>query len=306
MRIGIIGSASGWYWEDLKRAAATLTAERMELVPLPFSSLRAGMEGVRHQMRSQNERLETLDGALVRSMPPGSLEQVIFRMDVLHELGHQGCRVINAPRALETAIDKYLSLARLQSAGFSVPATIVTQSADEAMEAFDDLGGDVVVKPIFGSEGRGMIRLTEPEIARRVFGSLVQINAVLYVQKYLPNAGADWRLLTIGSQVLGIRRICQNNWRANLAQGATAEPLLVCDELAHDALRAARAIGAEIAAVDFLPADDGTTYILEVNAVPGWRGLARTLDVDVARLILMHMVRLVKSTAPNRKTWIAT
>src|SRR5207237_7469693 len=108
--------------------------------------------------------LSDYDGVLVRTMPPGSLEQVVFRMDVLHRLERRGVRVLNPPLAVEACVDKYVTTARLEAAGLPVPPTIVCQHADDALEAFTALGGDVVVKPLFGSEGRGMVRVSDPEM----------------------------------------------------------------------------------------------------------------------------------------------
>ena len=86
-------------------------------------------------------------------MPPGSLEQVVFRMDALHRIAAAGVPVLNPPRAVEAAVDKYLTLALLEAAALPVPPTWAGQGATEALAAFDALGGDVVVKPLFGSEG---------------------------------------------------------------------------------------------------------------------------------------------------------
>jgi ribosomal protein S6--L-glutamate ligase len=294
MRIGILGAPDSWYARDFARAAAGF--HDVQLRSLPFTRLRASIHSDQQQSAAGEDVLNELSAVVVRSMPPGSLEQVIFRMDVLHSLATRGCVVVNSPRALETAIDKYLTFVRLQGNGFSLPPTIVTQDFEEAMQAFDQLGRDVVVKPIFGSEGRGMIRITDTEIARRVFRSLQLTQAVLYIQEFIPNPGEDLRLLTIGSQVLGMRRICRDNWRANLAQGAIAEPFDVNQELAQTALRAAALIGADVAAIDLLPATNGIIYVLEVNAVPGWRGLARALQVDVTQRVLDLICQRVRST----------
>ena len=112
-------------------------------------------------------------------MPPGSLEQVVFRMDLLHRLQARGAVVLNPPAAVETCVDKYLASARLAAAGLLVPPTAVCQHADAALEAFAALGGNVVVKPLFGSEGRGMVRVSDPETAWRVFRTLERTGAVL-------------------------------------------------------------------------------------------------------------------------------
>ena len=129
--------------------------------------------------------LDALDAVLVRTMPPGSLEQVIARMDLLAGLQASGIRVVNPPRALECAVDKYLTTQRLAEHGIPVPDTIVCEGAEAALQAFEQLGRDVVVKPLFGAEGRGIVRVTDLEIAQRVFRALERISAVLYVQRFV-------------------------------------------------------------------------------------------------------------------------
>ena len=109
--------------------------------------------GCTRRLAAQTPPLADCDAVLVRTMPPGSLEQVVFRMDLLHRLMAGGVRVLNPPRAVEVCVDKYLATALLDAAGLPVPHTIVCQHADAALEAFTALGGDVVVKPLFGSEG---------------------------------------------------------------------------------------------------------------------------------------------------------
>jgi ribosomal protein S6--L-glutamate ligase len=110
-----------------------------------------------------------MDGVLVRMMPPGSLEQVVFRMDALHRIAAAGIPVLNPPRAVEAAVDKYLTLSLLDRAGIPLPPTWAGERATEALEVFAALGGDVVVKPLFGSEGRGLVRISDPELAWRTF-----------------------------------------------------------------------------------------------------------------------------------------
>jgi ribosomal protein S6--L-glutamate ligase len=148
------------------------------------------------------------------------------------------------------------------------------------------LGGDVVVKPLFGGEGRGITRVNDAAIAQRVFRTLEQLGAVLYLQEFIPHSGCDYRVLVSGEQVLGMRRCHASDWRTNISLGATAEPLEVSAELAALARRATAAVGTSIAGVDFLPGSDGQLYAIEVNAVPGWRALARVTEVDVARQVL--------------------
>jgi ribosomal protein S6--L-glutamate ligase len=222
-------------------------------------------------------------------MPPGSLEQVVFRMDALHRLQALGIPVLNPPRAVETAVDKFLALAVLDAAGLPVPATWSGESSAEALEAFEALGGDVVVKPLFGSEGRGLVRVSDRELARRTFQTLQRLGAVLHVQRAVRHPGHDLRVFVLGDRVLGaIRRHApEGEWRTNVAVGGRPERCKVDAAIEQLALRAARAVGATMAGVDLLPdLDRNELVVLEVNAVPGWRALAHATGIDVAAALL--------------------
>jgi RimK family alpha-L-glutamate ligase len=283
MHIAVLAAADSWYFRDLQRAAG----DRHELTPLSYKKLAVRMHGGVHDAVGFSH-----DAVLVRSMPPGSLEQIVFRMDALARLEAAGFTVVNPAKAIEAAVDKYLATARLQAAGLLVPRTAVCQTTDEALAAYEWLGGDVVVKPLFGGEGRGITRVTDAAIARRVFAALEQVGGVLYLQQFVPHDGADWRLLVIGEEVLGMRRVNHDDWRTNISLGAHAEPLEVTADLAQLARRAAASVGASVAGVDLLPGRDGRLYALEVNAVPGWRALAGVTGVDVADRVLRHIEHL--------------
>jgi ribosomal protein S6--L-glutamate ligase len=95
--------------------------------------------------------------------------------------------------------------------------------------------------------------------------------------------------MVIGDDVLGMKRINPDDWRTNISLGARPAPLEVTVELAQLARRAAAAVGASVAGVDLLPGRDGRLYVIEVNAVPGWRALAEVTGVDVAARVLGHV-----------------
>src|SRR5205823_1678768 len=192
---------------------------------------------------------------------------------------------------VEACVDKYLASARLEAAGLRVPPTIVCQHADAALEAFTALGGDVVVKPLFGSEGRGMVRLSDVDLAWRTFRTLERTQSVLYIQQYIDHPGWDLRVFVLGGKVLtAMRRRARDGWRTNVAQGGRGEPVDVGPVEAELALRAAATVGAPAAGVDLLPGPDGQWYVLEVNAVPGWRALAPVTGMDVAAALLRFLV----------------
>ncbi len=282
MHFAVLCSPTSWYLKDLRRAAGS----EHELTPIAFRELSAQLRHGLPRFRAGPLDLAEVDAVLVRTMPPASLEQVVMRMDVLGRLEAAGKLVVNAARAVEAAVDKYLASAKLAAAGLTTPETVVCQTVDEALFAFDELGGDVVLKPLFGGEGRGIARLEDEAIAQRTFGLLTGLGAVLYLQRFIPHDGWDIRVLVVGDQMWAMRRRNPLDWRTNVSRGATAEPVELVPAWAALARSAADAIGASVAGVDLLPGRDGTFYVLEVNAVPGWQALARALDVDIARHVL--------------------
>ncbi|HEV3119617.1 MAG TPA: RimK family alpha-L-glutamate ligase [Gemmataceae bacterium] len=285
MRIGILAGGDGWHVRDLQRAGISLNHD---VVPIDFRRISAGVAATWNS-------IDDCESVLVRTMPPGSLEQVIFRMDLLQRLQANGVVVLNPPRAVEICVDKYLTSACLQAAGMLVPETIVCQHADAALEAFEALGGDVIVKPLFGSEGRGMIRVQDQETAWRAFRTLERLQAVLYLQKYIAHPGWDLRAFVIGGEVVAaMKRRANGCWRTNVAQGGKAEAVRLTAAQQELALRAAAAVQAPVAGVDLLPGPGGELYVLEVNAVPGWRALAPASGVDVAQLILRFLCAQVR------------
>lgn len=299
MHFAVLGFPTSWYLRDLRRALAA--GERITQVSFRDLAAAAGRVPERARVGTLATPLDGVDAVIVRTMPPGSLEQVVFRMDALARLERMGVAVVNPARAIEAAVDKYLATIRLEEAGFDVPRTICCQTADDALRAFEALGRDVVLKPLFGAEGRGIARLNDPDLALRAFKLLESLGAVLYLQEFIPHEGCDLRLLVVGEQVVGIRRRNPLDWRTNVSRGAAAEPLAVDASLERLAQRAAAAVGASVAGVDLLPGRDGRLYALEVNAVPGWQGLAKALNLDVARLVLDHVAALAaaRQSAPG-------
>jgi ribosomal protein S6--L-glutamate ligase len=280
MQLAILSSGTGWHVADLVRAAA---ARGHQAAPVDFRRLAAGVA-------AGPEPLAAFNAVIVRTMPPGSLEQVVFRMDLLQRVEARGVPILNSPRTLEACVDKYLTTARLAAAGLPVPPTVVCQDAESALEAFQTLGSDVVVKPLFGSEGRGMLRISDPELAWRTFRTLERTGAVLYLQKMIRHPGWDLRVFVLAGHVLAaMRRVSRGDWRTNVAQGGVGEPIQVDEAQADLALRSAAVLGADAAGVDLMHGPAGEWYVIEVNAVPGWRALAPVTGIDVASELLRHL-----------------
>jgi ribosomal protein S6--L-glutamate ligase len=299
MKIIILADNPGWHAGDLRRAAVL----RGDVVESCSWLAMAGAVGFNDAagvapVRSNGSSLSDADAVLVRTMPPGTLEQVVFRMDLLHRLAAAGVPVVNSPRAIETAVDKYLALAKLEAAGLPVPATIACQRYGDAMAAFETLGRDVVIKPIFGSEGFGMTRISDGDLAARAFAQLERMGSVIYLQRFIDHGGSDLRLFVIAGQLVAAMRRASNTWRTNAARGARTEPLRPDPALAGLAVAAARACGCDLAGVDIVLDKDGAPFVLEVNAAPGWRAIAPTTGIDIASLIIAHLAAAAAAREP--------
>lgn len=278
-RLAILGASESPYVQRLL-VAAEQHAGVSRVVCLSFPDLASRIGD------AFAEELE-FEHLLVRTMPIGSLEQVIFRMDCLQRWQDQGVRVVNSPKTLEISIDKWLTLHRLHLADIPVPDTIACQTREDALDAFEQLGRDVVVKPLFGGEGRGLLRVCEYDMAWRVFSNLEQLRSVIYVQRFVPHAGSDIRVLFVGEKVFSVRRVAPaESWRTNVSQGAQVVPYELTQRELALAADAKEAVRGTVVGVDLLPGQDGITRVLEVNAVPGWRGLERALEVDIASEII--------------------
>jgi RimK family alpha-L-glutamate ligase len=190
-------------------------------------------------------------------------------------------------------VDKFYTSALLEAEGLPTPRTVVSERMDDALAAFRELR-DVIVKPLFGSGGRGMVRVSDEEIAHRVFRALDLERAVYYLQEALPHPGRDVRAFVVGGRVVAAAWRSAEGWRTNVARGARVERAELPPEWHELSIRAARAVAAEYAGVDLLPLPDGRVYILEVNSIPGWQGLQSVAQVDVAGAIVERLEALAR------------
>jgi RimK family alpha-L-glutamate ligase len=285
LRVAVLGSSSRWHADRLRRA---LEARDHEHAFAPVTRLSGRVDG-ELGVTAGDVALEAYDVVLVRGLPRGSLEQVIFRVDALHTLAALGVRTLNGAPAIERTVDKFLASALLAHAGVPTPRTIACERRDDALRAFDELGGDVVVKPLFGAMGVGMARVDDPDVAYRVFAALELERAIYYLQETIPHGGRDVRAVVVGGRVVAAMERVGCGWRTNLAQGARARRVRLDDEQEALSVRATAALGADYAGVDLVRREDGRQYVLEVNGIPGWQGLEEATGVDIAAGIVAHL-----------------
>ncbi|MBV9799986.1 MAG: RimK family alpha-L-glutamate ligase [Solirubrobacterales bacterium] len=293
LRAGVLGASGSWH---TRRLIGALAARGHDVVAIPATRLQSEIDehGGVHVIGPEGVVLDALDLLVVRGLPRGSLEQVIFRMDALHVLAERGVRCVNSPRAIERTVDKSWASAVLASAGVPTPPTIVCERYDGAMQAFELLGEDVVIKPLFGAMGSGTVRVEDRDVAHRVFRALELERTVYYVQRTIAPVGRrDLRVLVVGNEIAGAMERATDTWRANIARGARPRAVALTEAEGSLALAASAALEVDVAGVDLLVAPDGEAVVLEVNGIPGWQALQSVCEEDLTQRVVSACEALV-------------
>jgi RimK family alpha-L-glutamate ligase len=276
----------GWCSTQLQKAM-----ERRHIKPVCFSyrQLIARVNYTPEASVDDIDLLQDLDSMITRPIGRGSLEEIIFRMNFLHRLERLGMLIINPPLAIERSVDKYCSLTLFQENGLPVPRTAVTENHDEALKCFHELGGDVVVKPLFGSRGVGSTRISDPDVAARVFRTISFYHGVMYLQEFIPHGGSDIRAFVIGNRVIAAMRRIAENWKTNVSLGAKPVPLTLNEELENLAVKTATVIGCKVTGIDIIEGPGGPV-VVELNSQPGWRGLQSVTKTNIADEIIEYIL----------------
>lgn len=240
-----------------------------------------------------------LDGRLpgavfVRLIPAGTTEQITMRLGFLHAARSAGVEVVNDARAIEVCVDKSMTTFRLAQAGLPTPWTHVGERRDAAQAAFDALGRDAVLKPLFGAQGKGLVRLRPGER----LPDPEAVGGVYYLQEFVASRGSretggahDWRVFVLDGRPIAAMIRRSAGWITNIFQGAEGEAADIGGEAASLAVRSAQAVGAAYAGVDLIEDEDGRFLVLEVNSMPAWKGLQEATGVDVASLLARDLAR---------------
>ncbi len=234
------------------------------------------------------------DAVFVRSISGGSFEAVTRRLGVLHALRALGVPVWNQARAIERCVDKSTTSFLLARAGLPTPQAWAVEGLEAARGILAREGGPLVLKPLFGSQGRGLRLVTKPE----ELPEPDEVGGVYYLQRYIPPNGegfCDHRVLVCAGQVLAAMTRRGARWVTNVHQGGEPEPLEPDAGLAAIALRAAACVGASYAGVDLMRGADGQALVIEVNSMPAWRGLQSVTHIPIARRLAEAVLASVRT-----------
>jgi len=244
--------------------------------------------GFQRRFYKQFESLKP-KAALVRGFGAAVTQKIFFRLDILRAIEEYNVKLINSRESLEIASDKFLTSIFLENYDIPTPKTIICEDPHKALDAFDELGSDCVLKPLYGSKGIGITRLTDKAFAENVIHTLSQLNQVFYLQEFIEHHNRDIRILVLGDKVIaGMYRI-SNSWKTNIYAGAKAEHIEITDEMEKLAIKAAKVTKTEIAGVDMVESENGLT-VLEVNSIPGFTALQKVTHINIAREIITYFI----------------
>jgi len=297
-RIAIMTSAPGWHGRRLARAFAALGVETRFVA---LGDCRVDLEANRYGIVVPSFKTTLPDGVFVREIAAGTFEQVTFRLAVLHALAEWGVPVYNSARAIERTVDKSMTSMLLRKAGIATPGTWVSEQNAAARTALireTARSHRLVLKPLFGSQGRGLQRLG----AGDALPAAADYAGVYYLQRFVESEGGDardYRVFVVGGRAVAAMVRRGSDWVHNVAQGARCEAAPLTEDLREVAERAVRAIGLDHAGVDLMRAHDGLPVVIEVNGIPAWQGLQSVSPVDIAAQLAEDFVR--RRLAPASK-----
>jgi len=216
----------------------------------------------------------------------------------------RGVTAISSHRTVSTCGDKVLTSAALQAAGVPIPRTVVALSEESALQAIEEMGYPVVLKPPLGSWGRLLAKVNDRETAEAILEHKATLggyaHGTFYIQEYVEKPGRDIRTMVAGNEVVYAIYRNSEHWITNTAQGGKAELCPLSPEVVALSLAAAQAVGVDaeqpgIVAVDLLETADGQLLVNEVNHTPEFHGAAQAAEADIAGRIVDYVEKVAEA-----------
>jgi RimK family alpha-L-glutamate ligase len=287
-QIAILTDEPGWHGRELRRA---FRRRGLESRYASLSDCGVDVEGARAGVRLPGFERQLPAAAFVRGISAGTFEQVTLRLSVLHALRELGVPVYNDARSIERSVDKAMTTFLLRRHGIPTLPTWVTERASVARNVLmreTSQGHELVAKPLFGSQGKGLQRLA----AGSDVPGAAAVNGVWYLQRFLDSGAGnwhDWRVLVAGGRPIAAMLRRGRGWVTNVARGASVEPVPAEGELAELAVAASAAIGTDYAGVDLMRDAGGRWVVIEVNSVPAWQGLQAVVPFSIADALVADL-----------------
>ena len=295
--VGLVVDRADWHGRELAAALAgrgvATVRVRLELCGFTTRSDRG--------LRIDGFGESLPDAVVVRSMSGGTFEAVTLRLGILHALRERGVLVWNDARAIERCVDKSMTSFLLARAGIATPATWATESYEQARDIAqrETTDGPLVLKPLFGSQGRGLKLIRKPDDLPQP-GNVA--GGVWYLQRFVAverDGFHDFRLLVVQGRAIAAMQRHSSHWITNVKRGGRPVAAMVNDEMKALAVEAATAVGADFAGVDILYGADQRPAVLEVNSMPAWSGLQKVASVNIVSVFADALTAALAARAPR-------
>jgi len=285
MKIGVVGIKGGWSTEKLADALYALTGFRLIIemgdVRLELPSGRAFCAEV---------ELNTLDALIVKKIDGLYSKDMLDRLEVLRLLNDNGLKIYSKPGSIMRMIDRLSCLVTLQAGGIPMPPTTVTEDIGQVRKALASYG-EAVLKPLYSTKARGMIRLNDSGEAHEIIKKFKEDNRVICIQKVVKLPGRDLGVVFLGGRYLTTyaRRVKGESWTSSTAFGGSYEKYEPAPEVIELAAKAQALFGLDFTCVDVVEAKEGL-MVFEVSAFGGFKGIEKTSGMDAARLYAEYVL----------------
>lgn len=225
-------------------------------------------------------------------------------LHVLNALDNSGIKTVNSYDAARVGGDKALTSKRLWNAGVPTPRVKVAFTPQSALQAIEQLGYPVVLKPVDGSWGRFIAKIESRAAAEAILehkaGLSSYYHGIFYLQEYVDKPGRDIRAYVIDGETVCAAYRCSDHWLTNAALGAKTHPCPLTPELGQLCARAAQAVGGQAIAVDLMETPAGLT-VHEVNCAMEFKASLQAVDVDLPGLLIDYCARVGRKARAERE-----
>ena len=228
------------------------------------------------------------------------LERCINHSRALHTLRYFadcGVKTVNTYEVASTCGDKLLTTLALIRDKIPTPPVLVAHTPESALHAIERLGYPVVLKPAVGSWGRLLSKVNDREAAEAILEHKETLgsyhHSIFYIQKYVEKNGRDIRSFVVGDETICAIYRTSPHWITNTARGGVATNCPVTHDLNEISVRAAKAVGGGVVAIDLFETPDGL-MVNEVNYTMEFRNSIDTTGVDIPAKVVDYVVRVAR------------
>ncbi len=284
IRTLILTEKEGWHFQQLE---LSLTKKNHLVQSACLSDFSISLNKNKVILKICGEEIPKVDNILVRFIPGGTLEEIVFYLNILKILESMKIRVINDAGSIERTVDKLYTSYLLNQNNINTPKTFVMRGSESSSRFIKNYNFDslLIYKPLFGSQGDN-IRLIR---GSDDFNQLDNSTNIYYFQEYLENIpNYDYRVLVINNKddtnVFYMTRYGET-FINNVSKGATCTREKLDDEVIEMAIKSSRLLNINFCGVDIIRYKD-KYYVIEVNSIPAWRGLQEVESKQISDYII--------------------